>query len=119
MKRIFGILMISSVAVGIRAQTVRPGQLAYMDNALGHPRPEVAIDIYPTVVEDVLNIDISESPAGRVTVSIFNSVGRIVIGQLLHKGANEVDARSLTEGEYVAVVREGGVYRSKLRFEVR
>jgi len=119
MKHVFCIIIVLSSAASIRAHIAEKERAVCVNSAPDHPVTEVGINIYPTIVEDILHIDISDEHVGRITVSIFNSVGRIVIGQLLRKGSNEVDANSLAEGEYVAVVRVGGVYRSKLRFEVR
>lgn len=77
------------------------------------------IEIYPSAVSGLLNIDVDENLAnGVVTVSIFNSIGEIVLEEVLGLGLNKVDVSSLAKGSYVAVVRENEKYKSKSSFEV-
>ena len=83
------------------------------------PVSESGVEIYPNVVNEELNIDVDEQLAnGRVTVSVFNSVGEIVLEETLGLGLNKLDVTGLTNGSYVAVVRQNDVYKSKSDFEV-
>jgi len=108
MKRIFGILMIILVAVGSQANTL-----------FNDPVSESGIEIYPTTVSNELNIDVDDKLAETtVTVSVFNSVGEIVLQETLGLGLNKVDVSKLPHGNYVAVVRENDEYKSKSNFEV-
>ena len=104
MRRIFGVLMI--VAISTMAFGFEPISTA-------------GVEIYPTVVNSELNIEVDDHIAdGTVTVSVFNSVGEIVIEKSLDRGLNKLDTSELANGSYVAVVRQNGEYKSKQTFEV-
>ncbi len=108
MKRIFGILMISLVAAGSQANTTA-----------NDPTSNVGIEIAPAVENNFLKIDVDEELSGAsVTVSVFSSIGEIVLETSLGLGLNQIDVQNLKEGEYVAVVRENGEYTSKQSFVV-
>jgi hypothetical protein len=51
-------------------------------------------------------------------VSIFNSLGEIIIEEKLGLGLNKIDTSNLEKGNYVAVVRENDEYKNKSSFEV-
>jgi hypothetical protein len=119
MRRIFGTLMIIGIAIGSQAQGIGNDELAYVKTAMGDPNSSTGIEIYPTVVNNELNIEIDDRLAdGKVTVSIFNSVGEIVMEETLDTGLNKLNVAKLAKGNYVAVVRENDVYKSKSNFEV-
>jgi len=108
MKRIFGILIISLVAVSSQANST-------VNNSIS----VAGIEIYPTNDSNELNIEVDKKLAnGTVTVSVFNSIGEIVLEETLGFGLNTLDVANLGKGAYVAVVRENGVYKSKSDFEV-
>ena len=108
MKRIFAILIISLSAVSSQANIT-----------FNNSNSEVGIEIYPATVSNELNIQVDEKLAnGAVTVSVFNSVGEIVLEETLGLGLNKIDVTKLSNGSYVAVVRENDVYKSKSSFEV-
>ncbi|MBI1288823.1 MAG: hypothetical protein GC178_14745 [Flavobacteriales bacterium] len=109
MKQFFGILMISSVAFGSHA-----------NNVIGEPNSEKSVIIYSEVKTNMLSIQVDDQLAGTsVTVSIFNSIGEIVLENTLGLGLNKISVAGLEKGEYIAVVRENGVYTSKSSFEVK
>lgn len=108
MTRIFGILIISLIAISSQANT-------YFND----PKSEVGVEIYPTTVSSELNIHVDDQLAETtVTVSVFNSIGEIVLKETLGLGLNKVDVSTLPRGNYVAVVRENDEYKSKSNFEV-
>ncbi|MFT4594592.1 MAG: hypothetical protein ACI9UR_002404 [Bacteroidia bacterium] len=104
MRRIFGVLMI----------------LAVSTTAFGFgPASETGVEIYPTVVSSELNIDVDDKLInGKVTISVFNSFGEIMIEENLGLGLNKLDTSKLDKGSYVAVVRQNGEYKNKQAFEV-
>lgn len=109
MKQLIGILMISLVAFGSQANT-----------AFGDPNSEKAVVIYSEIKTNMLSIEVDDQLAGSsVTVSVFNSVGEIVLESTLGLGLNKISVLGFAQGEYVAVVRENGVYTSKSSFEVK
>jgi hypothetical protein len=108
MKRVFGILVISLVAVGSQANITA-----------NDPTSEAGIEIAPAVQNDYLDIEVDEQLAGTtVTVSVFNSMGEIVLESNLGLGLNKINVQNLAKGDYVAVVRENGEYTSKQSFVV-
>ena len=108
MKRIFGVLMISLVAVGSQAF-----------NTENDPTSEAGIEIAPAVENNFLDIEVDEELSGaKVTVSVFSSMGEIVLESTLGLGLNKINVQNLKEGEYIAVVRENGAYTSKQSFVV-
>lgn len=107
MKRVFGILMISLVAVGSQA------------NPNTDPGSNAGIEIAQKIENNHLDIEVDDALAGaKVTVSVFNSTGEIVLETSLNLGLNKVDVQELKQGDYVAVVRENGEYTSKQSFKV-
>ena len=107
MKRVFGILMISLVAVGSKANTKTD------------PGSNAGIEIATAVENNYLDIEVDDALAGtKVTVSVFSATGEIVLETTLGLGLNKVHVQNLNEGEYVAVVRENGEYTSKRSFSV-
>lgn len=120
MTRIFILLMILSVTLNAQAQSTLSGELAYVHKRINDPTSETGINIYPTVVSSELNIEVADKLAGgKVTVSVFNAVGEIVLESVLGLGLNKIYVSELEKGAYVAVVRENGVYTSKSDFEVK
>ncbi|MBL4587024.1 MAG: T9SS type A sorting domain-containing protein [Flavobacteriales bacterium] len=119
MKRIFGTLMIFLVSVGSQAQTMVTDQLVDANEAFSYSKASAGINIYPSIVNDILNIDVDEHVIGNITVSVFNSLGKIVVEQTLNTGSNAIDTNFLLAGEYVAVVRKNEIFQEKLRFEVK
>jgi DNA-binding beta-propeller fold protein YncE len=108
MNRIFGILMIMIVAVG-----------SYANSRLNDPTSEAGIEIAPSVKNNYLDIDVDDKLAGTtVSVSVFSSVGEIVLEMNLGLGLNKINVQDLPKGEYVAGVRENGEYSSKQSFVV-
>ena len=94
--------------------------LAFSTTAFGNDTiTESGVEIYPTKVNDELNINVDNQLANtKVTVSVFNSTGVIVIESTLGLGLNKLDTSELEAGAYVAVVRENEEYKSKQAFEV-
>lgn len=108
MKRVFGILMIMIVAAGSQA-----------NSRSNDPTSEAGIEIAPTVKNNYLDIDVDDKLAGTtVSVSVFSSVGDIVLEMNLGLGLNKISVQDLPKGDYVAVVRENGEYSSKQSFVV-
>lgn len=108
MKRIFGILMMSLVAVGSHAFNIE-----------NDPTSEAGIEIAPSVENNCLDIEVDDQLSGAtVTVSVFSSMGEIVLETTLGLGLNKVNVQELKKGEYVAVVREDVEYASKQSFVV-
>lgn len=108
MKRIFGILIISLVAVGSQAKSTE-----------NDPSSEAGIEIAHAVENNYLDIEVDDQLSGTtVTVSVFSSMGEIVLETTLGLGLNKVNVQELKKGEYIAVVREDGEYASKQSFVV-
>ena len=108
MTRIFTIFIITLATFSSQANTI-----------LNEPTTETGVEIYHALVNSELNIDVDDKLAnGAVTVSIFNSLGEIVIEENLGLGLNKIDTSNLDKGNYVAVVRENDKYKSKSSFEV-
>jgi hypothetical protein len=108
MTRIFAIFIIMLATFSSQANII-----------LNDPTTETGVKIYPAVVNSELNIDVDDKLAnGAVTVSIFNSLGEIVIEENLDLGLNKIDTSNLEKGNYVAVVRENDEYKNKSSFEV-
>jgi hypothetical protein len=108
MIRIFAIFIITLATFSSQANT-----------SFNDPTTKTGVEIYPAVVSSELNIDIDDTLAnGTVTVSIFNSLGEIVIEENLDLGLNKIDTSNLEKGNYVAVVRENDEYKNKSSFEV-
>ncbi|MGB0918452.1 MAG: T9SS type A sorting domain-containing protein [Flavobacteriales bacterium] len=104
MRRIFGAIMVLLISTAVSAND---------------PISETGVEIYPTIVNTELNIEIDEQLAtGKVTVSVFNSIGEIVLEETLDLGLNKLDTSHLENGAYVAVVRQNFEYKSKQSFEV-
>ena len=111
--------MIMVVAIGSQAQGMKNDDLVYAKTELRASNSNSGIEIYPTVVNSELNIEIDDKLAnGKVTVSIFNSVGEIVMEEILGLGLNKLNVEKFAKGDYTAVVRENDVYKSKSDFEV-
>lgn len=109
MKRIFSILIFSFSFLGSQANSV-----------ISDPNAEKAVIIYSEIETNMLSIEVDDQLAGNsVTVSVFNSIGEIVLENTLGLGLNKISVAGLNKGEYVAVVRENGVYTSKSSFEVK
>lgn len=94
--------------------------LSISTSVLGNdPNTETGVEIYPIEVSGELNIDVGDQLANtKVTVSVFNSTGEIVIESTLGLGLNKLDTSELKAGSYTAVVRENEEYKSKQVFEV-
>ena len=108
MTRIFAILMISLVTINSQANT-------YFND----PISENGIEFYAITTPGELNIEVDEELDNQVvTVSVFNSVGEIVLEKTLGLGLNKIDVQKLAKGNYIAVVRENDKYKSKSSFEV-
>lgn len=108
MRRIFGVLMLLAVTFGTIAAT------SSVD-----PNSENGIQISP-VIGDNLTIEISDQlVTDEVTVSVFSSIGKVVIQETLETGLNKLSIAELPEGEYTAVVRQNDEFKSKETFEVK
>lgn len=84
------------------------------------PDSDKAVIIYPDIQTNMLSIEVDETLTGKsITVSVFNSVGEIVLENTLGLGLNKISVVGFAKGEYVAVVRENGVYTGKSSFEVK
>jgi hypothetical protein len=109
MNRFFSVLILAFAVFGTQANSV-----------FGDPKTEKSVVIYSESKTNMLSIEVDDQLAGSsVTVSIFNSVGEIVLENTLGLGLNKISVDGLSQGEYVAVVRENGVYTSKSSFEVK
>lgn len=105
MRRIIGILML----------------LTFINNTsqANDPIGSEKVEITPNVITQTLSIEVDEGLTGTaVTVSVFNALGEIVMESPLGLGLNKIDLTSLKEGEYVAVVRENGIYSNKSSFVI-
>lgn len=108
MKRVFGILMISLVALGSQAK-----------NKVNDPTSKASVVIATDVENNYLNIEVEDELTGaKITVSVFSSMGEIVLETTLGPGLNKVNVQDLKKGEYTAVVRKNGEYTSKRSFVV-
>ncbi len=111
--------MILVAAVGSQAHSLKSDELAHVKTDFSDPNSNSGIEIYPTVVNNELNIDVDDKLAnGKVTVSIFNSIGEIVMEETLGLGLNKLNMEDFAKGDYTAVVRENDVYKSKSNFEI-
>lgn len=108
MRRIFGVIMMMTVAFG----SITAANTA-------DPNSENGIQISPVDGEN-LTIEISDKLlSDEVTVSIFSSIGKVVIQETLETGLNKLSIAELPEGEYTAVVRQNDEFKSKETFEVK
>ncbi|MCB0756660.1 MAG: hypothetical protein H6601_04010 [Flavobacteriales bacterium] len=108
MRNIFSLLVL--LLMTIQSQAV----------VLNDPTSEPAIEIASTIENNYLKIDVGNNLAGSVmTLSVFNSLGEVVLENTLGLGLNKISVAGFAKGEYVAVVRENGVYTSKSSFEVK
>ena len=108
MRRVFGILMVSLMSVAVQANTLS-----------NDPTSETKVEIAPKVENNFLSIEVDEELVGtKMTVSVFNSMGEIVLESTLGLGLNKVDVKALQKGDYVAVVRKNDQYASKSSFVV-
>ena len=83
------------------------------------PTSGTKVEIAPKVENNHLSIEVDETLAGaRMTVSVFNTMGEIVVEATLGLGLNKIDVQGLNKGDYVAVVRKNGEYTSKSSFIV-
>lgn len=106
MKRFLSILTITLVTVAGQA-----------NNSSSDPNSEVKVEILPSVENHYLSIEVNDALAGSsVTVSVFSSLGEIVLESTLGLGLNKIDVQNLAKGEYTAVVRENGEYTNKQSF---
>ncbi|MBN2663882.1 MAG: T9SS type A sorting domain-containing protein [Bacteroidales bacterium] len=72
------------------------------------------INIYPIPANNVLNIDLSETP-NNTSVSIFNSVGQVVLVKQLTSTNNQIDISKLASGTYFVEIFDGKEFtRNKL-----
>jgi hypothetical protein len=114
------VLPLSLTTMSLLAQPSQTEDLAYANISFNDPSIDAGINIYPTVTTENLFIEVSDKFVGvKVTVSIFNTVGEIVLESVLGLGLNRVEVAQLPKGSYVAVVRENDVYASKSNFEVK
>lgn len=108
MRRIFGVLIIMTMAVGYSNAITAPD-----------PNTETGIQISPVVGDDLM-IEISDKLTSEtVTVSVFSSIGKIVLQETLEAGLNKLSIANLPEGEYTAVVRQNDEFKSKETFELK
>jgi len=108
MRRVFGILMVSLMSVAVQANTL-----------FNDPTSETKVEIAPKVENNFLSIEVDEELVGtKMTVSVFNSMGEIVLESTLGLGLNKVDVKALQKRDYVAVVRKNDQYASKSSFVV-
>lgn len=108
MKYLLSLFLLSALSLGGKANT--------SDN---DPTSENKVEISPRVENNYLSIDVDDELSGAsVTVSVFNSIGEIVLETTLGLGVNKIDVQGLPNGDYVAVVRENGDYASKSSFVV-
>ena len=71
------------------------------------------IKVYPTLVKDILNVDISEGTKGYLFITDTN--GRQILSIDNAKPHNTINMTGLTSGMYVVVVRtEDGKYTTKI-----
>ncbi len=108
MRRILGVILLSfAISTG------------YAEMSQATTDSETGIEIKATTDNGYLNIEISEELKGEtITVSIFSSVGKIVLQETLETGLNSLTVSGLPDGEYVAVVRTNDVFKSKQTFLV-
>ena len=87
--------------------------------SLVDPNTETGIQISPVDGKNLL-IEISyKLNSENVTVSVFSSIGKIVLQETLESGLNKLSIADLPEGEYIAVVRKNDEFKSKETFEVK
>lgn len=93
---------------------------AHSMEATFDPNSDKSVVIYPEIQTNMLSIEVDEALSGSsITVSIFSGLGEVVLETELGLGLNKINVADLKQGEYVAVVRENGVYTSKSSFEVK
>ena len=108
MKYIFGILMVFLLSIENQAKSIH-----------NDPTGNAGIEIAPNVENNYLAIEVEQELSETVvTVSVFSSLGEIVLETVLRSGLNKINVQNLKAGEYVAVVRENGEYTSKRSFTV-
>lgn len=118
--KIFAALLTTMVAFTNQAESTTLKELPTTRTHESDPTIDNGVSIYPSIVTSVLNIEIDEKLAGgSITVSVFNSMGEIVLENVLGLGLNKVDTSTLPDGNYVAVVRQNDVLQSKSAFEVK
>lgn len=73
--------------------------------ATGEPDENIGIKFYPTVVRDVLNIDLLQTDSGRLT--IFDATGKMMLETPL-SATNKLIVNHLPKGVYLAnIITEG------------
>ena len=55
---------------------------------------DVVLNVYPNPVVDILNVDLKEA----AQISVYNSVGKLIINQNLTIGSNNVDFSNVEQG---------------------
>lgn len=117
---IFAALLTTIVAFSNQAESATIKEWATTTTYESDPTIDNGVSIYPSIVTSVLNIEIDDRLAGgSITVSVFNSLGEIVLENVLGLGLNKIDASTLPKGNYVAVVRQNDAFQNKSNFEVR
>jgi hypothetical protein len=118
--RIFAVIVMSVFAFSNEAQSAMTQTLGAARTYNTDPNTDNGVNIYPLVVTSVLNIEIDDRLAGgSITVSVFNSMGEIVLENVLGLGLNKIDASVLPKGNYVAVIRQNDTFQTKSNFEVK
>lgn len=118
--RIFAALLTTIVAFSNQAESASIKERATTRTHEIDPSIDNGVSIYPSIVTSVLNIEIGDGLAGgSITVSVFNSLGEIVLENVLGLGLNKIDVSAFPDGNYVAVVRQNDVLQSKSDFEVK
>lgn len=108
MKNFCGIVLLMLISVGNQTVVFATG-----------PDSEPKVEIARAVENNYLSIEVDEQLAGKqVTVSVFSSLGEIVLEETLGLGLNKINVQGLKQGEYMVVVRENGEYASKQAFVV-
>ena len=93
--------------------------VSMVNATVNDPTSGTKVEIAPKVENNLLSIEVDETLSGAsMTVSVFNTMGEIVVETTLGLGLNKIDVQGLKKGEYVAVVRKNGEYTSKSSFIV-
>lgn len=83
--------------------------------ATTEPDDEIEVNLYPTVVQDVLNIDLIQADSGQLTV--FDMLGKTMFESQL-TATNRLTVNNLSQGIYIANIVTSGKMITK-KFMVR
>jgi hypothetical protein len=73
----------------------------------------IAVNAYPNPVNDILNIDLNTLPS-NTKIEVYNSIGELVLTQMLDQTNNTVKTQNLATGLYhVKMMSNGTLFYSQ------